>query len=1395
MTEDRTKMINILRRMHILNRVFTSNLKKKSEDKIILNENCGLFCKHESTFTEKSSYNGRIKIGDVEIFTKLPLHPENVPVGYLTKELSQTVLSDLKWMLQKDKLGQDMFLIGRPGSWRRQLTMMYLQLTQKEVEFVSLSRDTTEADLKQRREIVNNSAKYIDQSAVKAAIEGRVLILEGIEKAERNVLPVLNNLLENREMHLEDGRFLISPNNYDKLLKEHGKSYLDQWNLVRVHDDFRVIALGLPVPNYIGNPLDPPLRSRFQGRDVKTLPYQELRSILISSYPTIDVVKLNQLLSCSYALLSEESRYIGLSDFPIDNLQYAAKILSIDTTTDTSELLNMLYPYSIILGKEGYAAVLNILKSFHIKSSDNQPYLKVLEKKKINSENCVLYINNNFAFELKTGQSDEVRACEYIPLAYHDHKLVNLLRNHTAGDFCIIGPSGCGKSVIAKKFAEILNYEIEPVVLYQDMTSRDLIQQRDTLINGDTVWRNSPLVNAALEGKIAMLDGIHRVHTSTLSVLHRLICDRELQLHDGQRLIQHDRYDKLVSELGLEYLQNAGIHRIHPSFRIIALAEPPGGYNAQWLTSEILTYFLMHDLRNLSHKEEIQLIEAMVGEVDNRMKNIINVVHKLRTTSDPALTSVALALSTRQLLRTAKRFANFSVYDVYETIQRACLAKFLPFLTREALNTMLLKSGIEPSKSSLMTKKKCIFNADTVTIGDTVVPRYSSKSSAKVPNVLFYELPQHTNLLEQLLQDFTIGEHLLLVGNQGVGKNKLTDKLLQMLNRPREYIQLHRDTTVQSLTLHPTIVDGVVKYDDSPLVKAVQNGHVLVVDEADKAPTHVTCILKTLLESGEMILSDGRRIVPANSTRILPNSKFIRMHSDFRMILLANRPGFPFLGNNLFAVLGDLFSCHVIDNPQPESEIHLLKQYGPDVDIQIIKKIVNAFGDLRKLADKGLLSYPYSTREAVNIVKHLQAYPSDDLAEAVSNVFDFDRYSSEMKDVLQRVLKNHEIPVELTGTKKQKNSLQLTVERESDLDVSEPKHGKIDETGAPHVGGNTWAGGTGGRDTAGLGGKGGPYRLDAGHTVHQLSDEEKNAVPEHVKKAAREMGLKAFKERLKEIQMSEYDAKLYNEYSSSVQNQVQALKVILSNLQAKSKERQWMRHQTSGELDDMKLVEGITGERSIYRKRTDIEPELGAPQIKPKRLKLVVDVSGSMYRFNGYDGRLDREMEAVIMVMEAFQGHENRIQYDIVGHSGESESIPFVSKKNPPSDNKQRLDVIKTMHAHAQFCISGDYTLEAIRDAISKLEKEKDEFDEGIVIILSDANLSRYGIAPSRLADALQSSDLIRAYAVFIGSLGDQAIRLANALPAGRGFVCMNLENIPQIIQQIFTSSLLRSNK
>jgi hypothetical protein len=66
-------------------------------------------------------------------------------------------------MMQKDALGQDMFLIGSPGPLRRHLAMMYLEMTRREAEYVALSRDTTETDLKQRREIQSGTAYHIDQ--------------------------------------------------------------------------------------------------------------------------------------------------------------------------------------------------------------------------------------------------------------------------------------------------------------------------------------------------------------------------------------------------------------------------------------------------------------------------------------------------------------------------------------------------------------------------------------------------------------------------------------------------------------------------------------------------------------------------------------------------------------------------------------------------------------------------------------------------------------------------------------------------------------------------------------------------------------------------------------------------------------------------------------------------------------------------------------------------------------------------------------------------------------------------------------------------------------------------------------------------------------------------------
>lgn len=92
----------------------------------------------------------------------------------------------------------------------------------------------------------------------------------------------------------------------------------------------------------------------------------------------------------------------------------------------------------------------------------------------------------------------------------------------------------------------------------------------------------------------------------------------------------------------------------------------------------------------------------------------------------------------------------------------------------------------------------------------------------------------------------------------------------------------------------------------------------------------------------------------------------------------------------------------------------------------------------------------------------------------------------------------------------------------------------------------------GGFNTAGLGGVGGPYRLDLGHQVHQLPDSMKDQVPEHIRQRAREMAKRAYKQRLKDIQMSEFEADLYDKFYRKVEKQITRLRMIIDGLQVKS---------------------------------------------------------------------------------------------------------------------------------------------------------------------------------------------------------------------------------------------------
>lgn len=78
------------------------------------------------------------------------------------------------------------------------------------------------------------------------------------------------------------------------------------------------------------------------------------------------------------------------------------------------------------------------------------------------------------------------------------------------------------------------------------------------------------------------------------------------------------------------------------------------------------------------------------------------------------------------------------------------------------------------------------FAGGVLTIGDVSAHTREAQEPSLVPSPSFVPLRAHMELLRELLIDWTEGHHLLLLGVQGVGKNKLADQLLSLLSAERE---------------------------------------------------------------------------------------------------------------------------------------------------------------------------------------------------------------------------------------------------------------------------------------------------------------------------------------------------------------------------------------------------------------------------------------------------------------------------------------------------------------------------------------------------------------------------------------------------------------------------------
>lgn len=263
-----------------------------------------------------------------------------------------------------------------------------------------------------------------------------------------------------------------------------------------------------------------------------------------------------------------------------------------------------------------------------------------------------------------------------------------------------------------------------------------------------------------------------------------------------------------------------------------------------------------------------------------------------------------------------------------------------------------------------------IFKSDRLCVKSLDIP--GRQDSGRIPAIdLHYVFP--LPLLNQILLYLSCPLHdcLYISGPSGCGKTTMVLQVAARLGWGVEQLTLCGKSESSDLIGHAALRRGELVYEYGPLVRAMLNGEILILNEVDLMPPSDLSALNDVLEGKPLVITQN-------------SGEVIKPSSGFRVIATANTRG---MGDPMGYYSGarvlnqaflDRFRFVELTYPDEQTEKAIVGASCPDLDEETVANLVRLGAELRRAGSdttRSQLSAPFSTRALLRIAYLKQVCP------------------------------------------------------------------------------------------------------------------------------------------------------------------------------------------------------------------------------------------------------------------------------------------------------------------------------------------------------------------------------------------------------------------------------------